>query len=249
MCSHCPHLGVGDESSESCPLLLLMGKKSLKSFKEKRFMPVAFLTSFDRPCPGGYGRGERATLTNASQSALKTVGVMTECCRAPLYVIDFKAGQNFEGQVEPLELAAGRAHPILSLTLADGRQVSLAHPLRDRKSIPCGLSHTSVLLCAANSAAQLYLLWAPATRVADRDIGAVTLNLCGPESNSNDAGRSWPQARTTIIASMKLVIIRTPDMDVTDAQHCTSDVRKGRRESSALAKCHRAENQADSIEL
>ena len=167
----------------------------------------------------------------------------------PLYVIDFTAGQNFEGQVEPLELAAGRAHPILSLTLADGRQVSLAHPLRDRKSIPCGLSHTSVLLCAANSAAQLYLLWAPATRVADRDIGAVTLNLCGPESNSNDAGRSWPQARTTIIASMKLVIIRTPDMDVTDAQHCTSDVRKGRRESSALAKCHRAENQADWIEL
>src|SRR5215469_7489642 len=174
---------------------------------------------------------------------------MTECCRAPLYVIDFKAGQNFEGQVEPLELAAGRAHPILSLTLADGRQVSLAHPLRDRKSIPCGLSHTSVLLCAANSAAQLYLLWAPATRVADRDIGAVTLNLFGPESSSNDAGRSWPQARTTIIASMKLVIIRTPDMDVTDAQHCTSDVCKGRRESSALAKCHRAENQADSIEL
>jgi len=42
------------------------------------------------------------------------------------YVIDFKVGQNFEGQVEPLELAAGRAHPILSLTLADGRQVSLA---------------------------------------------------------------------------------------------------------------------------
>jgi len=83
MCSHCPHLGVGDESSESCPLLLLMGKKSLKSFKEKCFMPVAFLTSFDRPCPGGYGRGERATLTNASRSALNTVGVMTECCRAP----------------------------------------------------------------------------------------------------------------------------------------------------------------------
>ena len=43
----------------------------------------------------------------------------------PLYAIDFKAGQNFEGQVEPFELAAGRAHPILSLTLADGRQVSL----------------------------------------------------------------------------------------------------------------------------
>ena len=167
----------------------------------------------------------------------------------PLYAIDFKAGQNFEGQVEPFELAAGRAHPILSLTLADGRQVSLAHPPRDRKSIPCGLSHTSVLPCAANSAAQLYLLWAPATRVADRDIGALTPNLCGPESNSNDTGRSWPQARTTIIALMKLVIIRPPDMDVTDAQRCTSDVRKGRRESSALAKCHRAENQADWIEL
>ena len=29
----------------------------------------------------------------------------------PLYVIDFKAGQNFEGQVEPLELAAGRCPP------------------------------------------------------------------------------------------------------------------------------------------
>jgi hypothetical protein len=40
-----------------------MGKKSLKSFKEKSFMAVAFFTSFDRPSPGGYGKDERATLS------------------------------------------------------------------------------------------------------------------------------------------------------------------------------------------
>ena len=152
MCSHCPHLGVGDESSESCPLLLLMGKKSLKSFKEKCFMPVAFLTSFDRPCPGGYGRGERATVTNASQSALNTVGVMTECCRAPSMLLISKPARILRDRSNRLSLLRVGAHPILSLTLADGRQVSLAHPPRDRKSIPCGLSHTSVLPCAANTA-------------------------------------------------------------------------------------------------
>ena len=171
----------------------------------------------------------------------------------PLYAIDFKAGQNFEGQVEPFELAAGRAHPILSLTLADGRQVSLAHHPAIENPYPAGFpilpfyraQQTPPRNCTCCGLPPPV----PATRVADRDIGAVTPNLCGPESNSNDTGRSWPQARTTIIALMKLVIIRPPDMDVTDAQRCTSDVRKGRRESSALAKCHRAENQADWIEL
>jgi len=94
MCSHCPHLGVGDESSE----------KSLKSFKEKCFMPVAFLTSFDRPCPGGYGRGERATLTNASQSALNTVGVMTECCRAPAMLLISKSARILRDRSNRLSL-------------------------------------------------------------------------------------------------------------------------------------------------
>ena len=36
-CCHFPSLPVGEESSESHPLILLMGKKPAKSFKEKYF--------------------------------------------------------------------------------------------------------------------------------------------------------------------------------------------------------------------
>jgi hypothetical protein len=36
-CCHFPSLPVGEESSESLPLILLMGKKPAKSFKEKCF--------------------------------------------------------------------------------------------------------------------------------------------------------------------------------------------------------------------
>jgi hypothetical protein len=37
-CCHCPSRLVSEESSESCPLLLLMGKKVAECFKEKSFM-------------------------------------------------------------------------------------------------------------------------------------------------------------------------------------------------------------------
>jgi len=37
-CCHCPSRLVSVESSESCLLLLLMGKKAAESFKEKSFM-------------------------------------------------------------------------------------------------------------------------------------------------------------------------------------------------------------------
>src|SRR5215469_10510002 len=64
--------------------------------------------------------------------------------------------------------------------------------------------------------------------------------------------RAFPHFRSTVRSKHRRATVPLSpdmDMDVTDAQRCTSDVRKGRRESSALAKCHRAENQADSIEL
>ena len=91
----------------------------------------------------------------------------------PLYAIDFKAGQNFEGQVEPFELAAGRAHPILSLTLADGRQVSLAHHPAIENPYPAGFpilpfyraQQTPPRNCTCCGLPPPV----PATRVADRD--------------------------------------------------------------------------------
>jgi hypothetical protein len=45
---HCPLLSVGNESSESCLLLLLMGKKLLQCFKEKCFASVASFSDFVR---------------------------------------------------------------------------------------------------------------------------------------------------------------------------------------------------------
>jgi hypothetical protein len=64
-CSHRPLLSVCDESNEGCLLLLLMGKKSLRRFKTKMFHASRIFDFVRQTLPGGYGRGERATLTRA----------------------------------------------------------------------------------------------------------------------------------------------------------------------------------------